>query len=235
MINGKIIEPQYVQGIQGIPGEMGSIGPQGVQGIQGVPGDMGPTGPEGVQGIQGVPGEMGPTGPQGIPGIPGEIGPTGPKGNISSTFINLYSTMQQKILFNQPIIFDRIISIHGHCGHTSNTSEIWIWEPGYYYISVNINQLQAGNFALTKNGSLIPGSSHGSLVGSSLQLGCIFTILNEDININNVISPTGLAAKIEVINNTANYPFITLYANDNSEQMVAQNSASLVMFSIASL
>jgi hypothetical protein len=95
--------------------------------------------------------------------------------------------------------------------------------------------LQAGNFALTKNTSLIPGSSHGSLVGSALQLSCIFTIFNEDINIGNTLSPTGLAAKLEVINNTANYPFITLYANENSEQMVAQNSASLVVFFISSL
>jgi hypothetical protein len=90
------------------------IGPQGIQGIQGIQGEMGPTGPQGIQGYQGV---IGPT---------GEMGPTGPKCNISSTFINIYSTMQQKILYNQPIIFDKMISINGHCGHQPNSSEIWI-------------------------------------------------------------------------------------------------------------
>jgi hypothetical protein len=196
------------------------IGPQGVQGIQGVPGEMGPTGPQGIQGYQG---EMGHT------------GPIGPKGNLSSTLINIYSTMQQKILYNQPIVFDKIISMNGHCGYISNASEIWIWETGYYYVLVNINQLQAGNFALSKNGVIVPGSSHGSLIGSALQLSCIFTILNEDINMGNPLSPTGMACKLEVINNTANYPFITLYASENSDQMVAQNSASLVLFFIAPL
>ena len=230
--------PQGIQGIQGYSGEMGDIGPQGIQGIQGIqgnPGEMGLIGPQGIQGIQGIPGEMGHTGPQGIQGHAGEmgvIGPTGPQSEMVSTFINLYTVIQQKILNNQCILFDQFTVCHGDCGHYPNTSEIWIWKSGYYYVSANINQLQAGKFSLNKNGSVIPGSSYGSLTGSPLQIVCIFYISHDDINIENTISPTGMACKIEIVNNTENYPFITIYTYEGTGTTVSQNSASIALMLI---
>ena len=215
--------PQGIQGHQGHPGEIGHTGPQGIQGHQGHPGEIGHTGPQGIQGHQGHPGEIGHT------GFTGHTGERGPKGEVSSTFINVYSTAQQKILHNHPISFTSHSEMSGNCGHTPNTSEVWIWQAGYYFVSSTINQLQAGQFSIVKNGVIIPGSSYGSLIGSALQIICIFHILNEDINTSTSLSPTGMACKLELINNSANYPFVTLYGSESSGNTIAQNSASLVV------
>jgi len=218
--------------------EIGHTGPQGIQGHQGPPGEMGHTGPQGIQGHQGPHGEMGHTGPQGIQGHQGpygEMGHTGPHGppaEICSTFINAYTNIQQKVLNNSPIIFDKFSACQGHCGHNPNTSEMWIWKSGYYFVTANINQLQAGKFSLFKNGSVIPGSSYGSLTGSALQLISIFNVSNEDMNISNSISPTGMACKVEIINNSENYPFITIYSYEGTENTISQNSASIVLMLI---
>jgi hypothetical protein len=192
---------------------------------------QGPTGPQGIQGYQGIVGEMGPTGPQGIQGFQGtagEMGPTGPHYDICSTFINAYTILQQKILNNQSIIFDKVSACHGDCSHIPNTSEIWIWKSGYYYFSASIIQLQAGKFSLYKNGVSIPGSSCCSLTGSALQLMCIFHISNEDI-IHNTISPTGMACKIELVNNSENYPFVTIYSYENTGIVIHPNSAAITL------
>jgi len=227
------------QGIQGIPGEFGHTGPQGIQGNQGIPGEIGHTGPQGIQGIQGIAGDIGHTGPQGIPGEIGTIGPTGPIGFTGpqcenmSTFINLYSIKQQNIQQNQSISFDTFTACVGDCCHYPNTSEIWIWKSGYYFISANVNQLQAGKFSLFKNGVVIHGSSYGSLTGSALQITCIFNISMEDINIENAMSPTNMACKIEIVNNSDNYPFITIYSYEAiGNNVIAQNSASIAVMLI---
>jgi len=232
------MEDTNAQNIHNMHLEMGHTGPQGIQGYQGHHGEMGPTGPQGIQGYQGHHGEMGPTGPQGIHGHDGYrgergyTGATGPCSEISSTFINMYSVMQQKILNSQPILFDTFSVCQGNCSHSPNSSEIWVWKSGYYHVSAIINQLQAGQFSLSKNGIVIPGSSYGSLTGSALQLICIIYISIEDINFPNIISPTGMACKIELVNNSANYPFITIYSYENSGNTISQNSASIALMLI---
>lgn len=193
------------------------IGPQGIQGHQGHPGEMGHTGPQGIQGHQGILGDTGHT------------GPPGPMGDISSTFINVYSTIQQQVMPNHPIIFDLFTVSHGSCGHSPNSPDIWVWKSGYYFITANINQLQAGQFSIVKNGVTIPGTSYGSLTGSALQISSIIHIEPNDISMEYNQSPMGIACKIEIMNNTANYPFITLYAVESYKNSTPQNSASVSM------
>jgi hypothetical protein len=190
------------------------IGPQGIQGEQGYPGEMGHTGPQGIQGHQGM---YGPT------------GPVGPPGSKIPSFINVFSTQQQQLSHNQPVIFESYITISGNFGHSPNTSSIWIWEKGYYFISANINQLQAGQFSIFKNGESIKGTSCGSLTGSALQMSCIIQIYPEDISIENNVAPNGTACKIELVNNVTTYPFIMLYAAESFRNINPQNSATLSM------
>ena len=204
--------------------DFGHTGPQGIQGHQGYPGEMGHTGPQGIQGHQGPHGIQG---HQGHTGSTGNTGPSGPPCDMASTFINVYSTAQQQILPNNPIIFESFTVAYGNCGHFQNSSDIWIWKSGYYFISANINQLQAGQFAIFKNGVVITGTSYGSLTGSALQLSCIIRITEEDMNIMHEPSVTGMACKLEIMNNASNYPFITLYAAESYRNMNPQNSASL--------
>jgi hypothetical protein len=228
------IGPQGVQGIQGIQGEMGATGAQGIQGIQGIQGEIGMTGPQGLEGSQGPQGIQGPEGsqgPQGIQGVQGEMGMMGPTGPPCDrpTFINVYTILQQQVLNNHPIVFDKTSAFYGDCYHAPNSSEIWIWKSGFYFVSANINQLQAGHFSLVKNGTLINGASCGSFTGSALQITSIFQIVDEDMSIHCEKSPSGMSSKIEIINHSINYPFITVYAIENARNSIFQNSASLCL------
>ena len=215
--------PQGPEGSPGIQGPEGSQGPPGIQGpegSQGPEGIQGPEGPEGPEGIQGKEGS------QGIQGSQGEMGHTGPPCD-TATFINVYTILQQQVLNNHPIIFDKTSAFYGDCYHAPNSSEIWIWKSGFYFVSANINQLQAGHFSLVKNGTLINGASCGSFTGSALQITSIFQIVDEDMNIHCEKSPSGMSSKIEIINHSINFPFITVYAIENARNCIFQNSASL--------
>ena len=221
---------QFQHGPQGIQGPSGDTGPQGEQGQDGS------TGPEGPQGIQGP---SGPQGPQGIQGPQGDTGPEGPQGvpginsTTFSTFISVYSTTEQTISQNNPVLFDAHSYLFGDCNHLPNSSEIWIWKSGYYFISVNINEMEAGQFSIVKNGSAnLIGGTIGSLSGSSLSTSLITEITDNDINIPTEISPTRFACKLQVINNSAQYPSITLYGSASTGNLIPQNSASFSIFLI---
>ena len=193
-------------------------------------GRTGPMGPTGEIGPMGPTGEIGHMGPTGEIGPMGPLGPTGEKGTISSTFIHIYSTMEQSVLQNSPILFENHSSLMGDCNHLINASEIWIWKAGYYQISVNINQLEAAQISIVKNGIVnLIGSTIGSLSGSSLSTTFITQIMDTDINIETANSVTGFGCKLEVVNNTTQYPSITLYASQSAGNTIPQNSASVSM------
>lgn len=230
---------QFQHGPQGHTGPQGIQGEQGPQGIQGEQGQQGPTGPEGSEGPQGIQGEQG---PQGEPGQKGDQGPEGPQGEQGipginsatfSTFISVYSTTEQTISQNNPIVFDAHSYLFGDCNHLPNSSEIWVWKSGYYFISVNINEMEAGQFSIVKNGSTnLIGGTIGSLSGSSLSTSLITEITDADINIPTEISPTGFACKLQIINNSAQYLSITLYGSASTGNLIPQNSASFSIFLI---
>ena len=67
-------------GLQGPPGENGTVGPQGPPGENGTRGPQGPPGENGTVGPQGSPGVKGDAGPQGQLGYPGPKGMKGAKG-----------------------------------------------------------------------------------------------------------------------------------------------------------
>ena len=193
-------------------------------GRMGPTGEMGCTGPTGEMGCTGPIGEMGPTGEMGL------LGPTGEKGIISSTFIHAYTIKEQTVLQNNPIIFDADSCLMGDCIHLPDTSDIWVWKAGYYQISVNINQLEAAQISVVKNGTMnLTGATIGSLSGSSLSTTFITQILDTDINVETSNSVTGFACKIQVVNNTIHYPSITLYAAESAGNTIPQNSASFSM------
>lgn len=240
--------PQGLQGVEGATGPQGpegSTGPQGMQGEPGSEGLQGPEGPTGPQGMQGEPGSTGPkgdTGSEGPQGLQGPEGPTGPQGmqgepgsstTMFSTFITVYSTTEQTITQNNPIVFDAHSYLFGDCNHTPNSSEIWLWKPGYYFINVNINEIEAGQFSIVKNSSAnLIGGTIGSLSGSCLTGSLITQITEEDINIPTVNSPTGVACKLQVVNNSAQYPSVTLYGSASTGNLIPQNSASFSIFLI---
>ena len=183
--------------------------------------DFGPTGPTGptVEIVNYSP--TGPTGPVGIS-----------DGNVSSTFINVYSVNQQDVLQHSPVIFEIHTHSLGDCIHLPNTSDIFIWRTGYYYVYTNIYHIESCQFSIYKNStSIVPGSTIGSIVGSSQNSNvCILQITNDDLIMPISYSPTGYACQLELINNTTDGPSVTLYDASGLNYIIPQINASITLF-----
>lgn len=165
------------------------------------------------------------------------IGSTGCTGSYATalpqrkfnTFINVYSTMEQTIAENQPIIFDKNNCVSGKCFHVPNSGEIWIWEPGFYQVYMSIYQLDSGQFSLIKNGNvLIYGTTIGSIHGSILNNVCIFEIAESDISISFMNKK---CCKIELIN-TSSVNSVSLYGSASSGNQIPQNTATITILQI---
>jgi hypothetical protein len=217
--------PQGVQGIQGVQGEVGPTGPAGPQGDQGDQGEMGPTGPQGVQGIQGVQGEVGPTGPTGPQGDKGDQGATGATGSMSHTFITVVSATKQQIPAEQPIVYDFTLNQMGNIGHLPFTSKIYVWQPGYYYVTTLFHHIEACQFAIFLNGSIYNNPFSSASAGVQCYYDMIIHITPNDMINETPLSPTGFAAALETVNHTSYIPIITL----DDEAGSAPNDASATM------
>ena len=157
-------------------------------------------------------------------------GYTGCTGHYNmDTFINVYSTLEQTILQNQPIVFDKHTCIQGECFHSPDSSEVWIWRPGFYQVYMSIYQLDSGQFSLMKNGDiLIYGSTIGSIHGSLLNNVCIFEITEDDISIPFM---NKRSCKIELVN-TSSLNSVSLYGSASSGNTLVQNTATISIVQI---
>ena len=183
--------------------------------------------------------EIGPTGPQ---NYTGPMGPTGPTGspcinNYSfPTFVNAYSTSEQKIEKGGYIVFDNTNSLFGNCIHIPNTSEIYIWRPGYYSVYTSIFHMEACQFSLLKNSQFIaPVSTVGSSFGSSQNTNYfIIQLTEEDMITPAEFSNTGYACKLQIVNNTRTsyIPYVTLIGSFSTGNQLPQITASITIQSI---
>jgi len=166
----------------------------------------------------------------------GVHGPQNPIKATSPTFINIYSSREQRIRQNEFIIFDNINSIFGQCIHISNTSEIYVWKPGYYSVFISIHHLESCQFSLLKNSEFIaPASTVGSLSGNSQNSNLfIIQLTDQDMIINSPFSDTGYSCKLQVINNTppSYMQYVTLIGSFNVGNTIPQITASITIQSI---
>jgi len=148
--------------------------------------------------------------------ITGCVGPTGPPGPLlpfSNTFICLNRETEQVLSREDPIIWTSNTIKVGDINNVVNASGIYIWRPGYYMVYYNLCHKQPCQFSLFKNGTVINGSTTGSLQNSS------FIIVRIDSADFISPSPAGLAAKLEVVNHTSTV--------QNNQQVVITGGATI--------
>ena len=229
--------PTGPQGEKGCKGHKGCIGPTGPIGPEGPTGPIGPEGPTGPIGPEGPIGLEGPTGPIGPEGPTGPIGPEGPIGSLSPTFLHIYNLTETELLVEENVNFDKNGEIVGSCGHVPNTTDVWIWEPGYYYIYTNIYHLEACQFSLFKNNIfLINGTTIGSPTGSSQNsTSVIIRIDPSDLTEPTSLSPSGFAALIQLRNHSSFITTITLNGHGGSGYAIDQINAVLTIILLYSI
>jgi hypothetical protein len=223
-------------GAQGLMGFTGPTGAQGVMGSTGDRGDMGlrgPTGDKGEKGDQGVAGVKGDTGAQGLAGVKGDtgfVGATGP--SFSPTFLHADSTVPQALNQEDAVSFDPNAIQYGSIAHQPNTPNIYIWSPGYYHVYFNVYHLEACQFTSFINGVPVPGTTTGSPSGSSQNSTTYILYISPSdvLGSPTVLSPTGFAAKLNLVNHTSFVPVVHLDLAAGSGSASPQITATLTLF-----
>jgi hypothetical protein len=129
---------------------------------------------------------------------------------MSHTFINVYSTTVQSILGEQPVIYDAVHHQMGNVGHIPFTSQVCIWQPGYYYVSTLLHHIEVCQFAIFLNGVMTDNPFSSPTAATMLAYNCIIYISPTDIVMPCSMAPGGLAAILENVNHSSYIPSITL-------------------------
>lgn len=167
------------QGPQGPAGAAGPIGPQGPAGETGPAGPQGPVGATGPAGPQGPVGATGPAGPQGPVGATGPAGPQGPAGEPGGVlaFANYYALQPgdnpTPIAPGEDVSFPQDGPNSGTGITRISDTDFSLTNVGTYQVQFTVSAADAGQLALTLNGTELPytlvgQTSDGQLVGTAL-------------------------------------------------------------------
>lgn len=117
-------------------------------------------------------------------GATGPQGPAGPAGQPNYGYV--YNVSAQTVAIEAPVIFDSNGPLSGFT-HTAATAAIGVQSAGMYLIDFSASGTQADQFALTDNGTVIPGTTYGSGAGTqqnngqvivNLAAGDVLTLVN---------------------------------------------------------
>jgi hypothetical protein len=174
-------------------GATGAPGAPGAPGSPGIPGAQGPVGPAGANGPQGP---VGPAGADGAEGAQGPAGPTGPAGPVGATTYGKFTaTFAQPAFQGEGVELNHIVD--GTPDLTLDLSGITVTTPGNYLIDFSAYSIEASQFALFDNGTIIDGSSgagagNETINGSTivaLAAGDVVTLQTQNIDPIDMIPP----------------------------------------------
>jgi len=223
-------------GYTGETGPMGETGSQGDTGAQGALGPVGPVGPVGPRGATGAQGLMGWTGAQGLQGVKGDTGTQGSTGPMfAQTFLHVDSVTEQVLAAEQAVSFDSAAVVYGGIAHVANTPDMYIWQTGFYHVYFNVYHLEACQITSFLNGVPLDGTVTGSPTGSSQNSSTfIIYISPSDVLVTpTLLSPTGFAAKLNLVNHSSYVPLIHLDLASGSGSVPNQINATMTIFRLA--
>jgi hypothetical protein len=89
---------------------------------------------------------------------------------------------------------------------------VYLWQPGYYYISAALHHKEPCQFSIMKNDIIVvPGGIFSSPTGSTQSLcNLIMYVDSSDLISTTPLSPSGLACKVQMKNHTSYVPVVSL-------------------------
>jgi hypothetical protein len=192
----------------------------------------GDTGDRGLDGAQGLMGPTGATGEQGLKGDTGFVGATGPA--FSPSFLHADSTVPQSLNQEDAVSFDEDTTQYGSVAHQPNSPNIFIWSPGYYHVYFNVYHLEACQFTSFVNGVPVAGTTTGSPSGSSQNSTTyiLYVSPSDVLGTPTLLSPTGFAAKLNLVNHTSFVPVVHLDLAAGSGSASPQITATITIFKL---
>jgi len=182
---------------------------------------------------------MGWTGAQGLQGVKGDTGAQGSMGStgpvFAQTFIHADRSTDQSVAQEEAVIFDSPAVVYGSVAHPANTPDFFVWRAGFYHIAFILCHQEPCQFTVFMNGVPVPGTTVGSPTGSSQNklTGIIYISPSDVLASPTLLSPTGFAAKLNVVNHTSFVPYVTLNGVGGSGSVTPQMVASMVLFLLA--
>ena len=175
-------------------GAPGAPGPTGSPGAAGPAGPAGPTGQQGTAGADGDDGAPGTPGAQGPIGLTGATGPAGPAGGGLSQYAFIYNLLAQVVPIGAAVTFDTNGPITPGITHAPSSANINIESPGIYKVTFSVSGTEPNQFALFRNGALVPGTIYGSGAGTQQNTGlAIITVsANDVLTLRNNASPAAV-------------------------------------------
>jgi hypothetical protein len=210
-------------------GDTGAQGLKGDRGDMGLRGDTGDTGDMGAQGLKGDTGAQGLKGDTGAQGLQGETGPA-----FSPTFLHADSTVPQSLNQEDSVSFDQDTIQYGSIAHQANSPNIFIWSSGYYHVYFNVYHLEACQFTSFMNGVPVVGTTTGSPSGSSQNSTTyiLYVSPSDVLGTPTLLSPTGFAAKLNLVNHTSFVPVVHLDLAAGSGSASPQITATITIFKL---
>ena len=136
------------------------------------------------------------------------MGPTGPAGSFSTAnaaFLQVSQTQsEQTLVANNAVAFDTLLVQVGNIGIVVGTSEICIWQAGYYQVQYSLSPNLPCQFSIFLNGVLLPGST----VGVSQSLVPLAACLLFAVSASDFTQTTPLTASLVAILTIVNYTSI---------------------------
>lgn len=174
-------------------------GPPGPTGATGATGAQGPIGPQGPIGETGPQGPVGATGPQGPIGETGPQGPAGEPGGIAS-FAQFYAVMPPDNAATIAVGADVAFPQDGPSSGTDivrgTDTSIILSTPGIYQVMFEASVDEAGQLALTLNGTELDYTVVGRATGTSQIVGMALVETTADESVLTVRNPTGNATAL---------------------------------------
>jgi hypothetical protein len=151
-------------------------------------------------------------GPTGYTGPTGEQGLTGPTGSLSDTFVHAYAITPQDVLVEAPVVLDFASAIVGNCGFVNGSTEVYTWQPGYYFVTTSLHHKEPCQFSIIKNDVVVaPGGIFSSPTGSTQSTNSIIMYIDASEMISpTALSPSGFACKVQLRNHTSYVPVVSL-------------------------
>ncbi len=153
------------------------------------------------------------------------------KPKFKPAFLHAYSVTSQILAKEQAVSFDFNNALVGPIAHVPGSTDIFIWQPGFYRFYTNLYHIEPCQFSIIKNGLVVvPGSIIGSPSGStqsSTEL--IYEFKECDFTVSTPLSPTCLAALIQVVNHTSFVDTVELNGSGGSGSATPQVTATFVV------
>jgi hypothetical protein len=136
----------------------------------------------------------------------------------------------QEIATEQAIMFDAYSSKSGSCDHLPGDTDVWVWQPGSYFVHINLHHTEPCQFAIFKNAIPIPGAIFSSPTGATQNAHTIIVdILPSDISEPTPVSPSGFACKLRLINHTSFVPVVTIDGVDGGGSAAPDATATMTV------